>query len=112
MLYEEIKGKDALHRIKKNIISADNKADNVILALHEQDEQIGRTKEKTKDVQSNLKKSRSYLRYFARQVYTDKILMCLIFLCLIAIAAIIVLRITKEKGMTTPQDVINKVTGI
>jgi len=103
-------GKDALDRIKKNVISADQKADHITMELHRQKEVTDRARDKAKDVQSELKKSKSYLRYFARQVYTDKILMCLIFLSIIAIIVIIILRIAKDKGMTTPQDVINKVT--
>ena len=102
---------DALRNITKNIHSANEKADHINLQLAEQGETIARSKEKAKDVQSETKKAQAYIRYFARQVYTDKIIMCLIFLCILAIIAIIVLKLVKKNKLTSVQDVITAVKG-
>ena len=102
-------GKDALQNIMRNIENANEKADNINLEIARQDEVITRSKEKTKDVQSELKKAGAYLRYFARQVYTDKILMGLILLCTIAMIVIIILKIVRKENFTTVNDVVNAV---
>jgi len=94
------KGKDALGRILINVESANQKADNVNLALQMQEDKITAATEKVKDIQSQTQIAMQYVKYFARQVYTDKILMCLIFLCAIAIIVIIVLKVTKKSSTT------------
>ena len=93
----------------RNIESANEKADAVNLEIARQDEVITRSKEKTRDVQSELKKAGAYLRYFARQLYTDKILMCFILLCTIAMIVIIIMKIVKKEDFTTVPDVVNAV---
>ena len=100
---------DALRNIMINIHGANDKADDINLKLAEQEETILRAKEKAQDVQSQVKKAQAYLRYFARQVYTDKILMCLIFLSMIAIVVIIILKIVKKNKATSIQDVITAI---
>lgn len=100
-------GMDALKRIQMNIHSADQKADQINLELHRQDEQMQKAKEKTQDIQSELKRAQKYLKYFAKQVYTDKILMCLIFLAVIAVIVIIILKIVKKNNITSSEDLVN-----
>jgi len=104
------KGQDALKRILGQVEGANTHADQINLALHAQEETIARTKEKVYDVQSQLKRAREYLRYFAKQVYTDKLLMCMIFLCVVAIIVIIIMKIVKKQHLTTATDIINGVT--
>jgi len=91
-------------RVLADLERANEKADNVNLELQIQGEKIERATEKVKDVQSQTKIALQYVKYFARQVYTDKILMCLIFLCTIAIIAIIVLKFTNKGTSTTVKD--------
>lgn len=93
----------------RNIESANEKADAVNVEIARQDEVITRSKEKTRDVQSELKKAGAYLRYFARQVYTDKILMGFILLCTVAMIVIIIIKIVKKENFTTVPDVVNTV---
>jgi SNARE protein len=100
-------GKDALQRIMQNINSADQKADHINLELYRQEEQMQKAKEKTQDIQSELKKAGKYLKYFAKQVYTDKILMCLIFLAIIAVIVIIILKIIKKNNISNSEDLVN-----
>jgi len=102
-------GKDALQNIMRNIESANEKADHINVEIARQDEVITKTKEKTLDVQSELKKAGAYLRYFARQIYTDKILMGLVLLCTIAMIVIIILKIVRKEDFTTVDDVVNAV---
>jgi novel plant SNARE len=47
------------------------------------------------DMDSTLKRAEKHLRYFARQVYTDKIIMCMLVLVVLAIIAVIILTIVK-----------------
>ncbi len=91
----------------RNIENANEKADNINLEIARQDEVITRSKEKTMDVQSELKKAGTYLRYFARQMYTDKIIMGLVCLCSVAMIVIIILKIVKKEDFVTVQDVVN-----
>ena len=107
--YQE-KGMDALNRIMGNIRSADEKADHINLAIYQQDEQIQRTKDKTQDVRSQLKKARTYLKYFAKQYYTDKLLMCFVLLAIIAIIVIIALKIAKDGKIPAAKDLIKSTT--
>jgi novel plant SNARE len=67
---------------------------NVILdetskALDAQIEQLARMENTVKDTRSVLNRSQKYLRYFARQIYTDKLLMTLI--CLIAVVVVTII---------------------
>ena len=96
-----------MQRALQNIQSADQKADHINLELYRQEEQMQKAKEKTQDIQSELKRAQKYLKYFAKQVYTDKILMCLIFLAIIAVIVIIILKIVKKDNITTSEDLVN-----
>jgi len=102
-------GMDALQRIMGNIHSADQKADQINLELYRQDEQMHKIQENTRDIQSELKKAAQFLKYFAKSVYTDKLLGCLTFLVAIALLVIIIIKIAKKKGVATPSDLVNAV---
>ncbi len=97
-------GKDAIGRILGNIENANTRADNINLELQVQGEKIQAATEKAKDVQSQTKIAMQYVKYFARQVYTDKILMCLIFLCAIGVIVIVVLKFTKKSTVVITTD--------
>ena len=102
---------DALRNIMQNVHSANEKADHINIKLAEQGETITRATEKAQDVQSQVKRAQAYLRYFARTIYTDKILMCMIFLCIVAIIVIIIMKIVKKNKIASVQDIISSVKG-
>lgn len=91
-----------------NIEAANTKADTINVELEVQNEKILSATDKAKDIQSQTKIAMQYVKYFARQVYTDKILMCLIFLCLCGLVAVIVLKIKRTTAIPTDGDVIKK----
>lgn len=93
--------KDAAGRILANIENANDKADTINLELQKQGEGIQKATEKARDVQSQTAIAVRYVKYFAKQIYTDKILMCLIFLCTAAVIAIVVIKVTKKSSTTT-----------
>jgi len=96
-------GMDALQRIMGNIHSADQKADQINLELYRQEEQMHKIQESTRDIQSELKKAAKFLKYFAKSVYTDKLLMCLT--CLVAILLLLSLssKSPRKKVSQLPQ---------
>ncbi|CAK76948.1 unnamed protein product (macronuclear) [Paramecium tetraurelia] len=66
-------------------------AEKIIMDIDQQIAQLDSMYDKVKDTQSVLKRSAEKIKYFAKQVYTDKLLMCLIGLIFIAIIVLIVL---------------------
>lgn len=97
----QAKQKDAAGRILANIENANDKADAINLELQKQGEGIQKATEKARDVQSQTAIAVRYVKYFAKTIYTDKILMCLIFLCTAAVIAIVVIKVTKKSSTTT-----------
>jgi len=97
-----------LQRALGNVEQANVKADNIMLELHDQEQKIGRIHNDVQDTKTQLKRAREYIKYFAKQVYTDKILMCLICLCIIAVIVIIGLKIFKDEGVKIDPDVFKK----
>ncbi len=87
---------DALQRMLANIHGADQKADDINLNLHMQNEKMGEIQEKARDIQSELKRAGAFLKYFAKSVYTDKLLSCLTILCVIAVLIIIIIKLAKK----------------
>jgi len=73
-------------------------ADEITLELHKQLEKLEKTSVAINDTRTNVKKANEYISYFAKQLMTDKIIMGLVILCVIAIIAILVLRV---KGTET-----------
>ena len=67
-------------------------ADEVALELAKQEDQIARMQKTVKDTQSVLKRSAQLIRYFARTLATDKIIMCLLFLVVAAMITLLVLK--------------------
>jgi SNARE protein len=84
-------GMDALDRIEKDINEMDQIGVEVQLELNKQIEQLDRIYDTVKDTETTLKRAQKYVRYFARQVYTDRCLMAMIVLIVIAIVVIIIL---------------------
>lgn len=85
--------KESLARTKALLEAAHCTADEVILRLDEQEKQIKGITDDVKENQVLIKRADAYLRYFARQIYTDKFLMCLISLIVLAIVVIIGFKI-------------------
>ncbi|KRX01641.1 hypothetical protein PPERSA_03725 [Pseudocohnilembus persalinus] len=81
----------ALNNIIMNVNRMEDVADGVIIELDKQIEQLDRMYDTVKDTQSELKRTKRYLKYFAKNMYTDKLIMCLIFLVIAAIIALAVL---------------------
>lgn len=55
------------------------------------------TREKAKDTQSLMKRSKKLISYFQKQLMTDKLIQCFMFVILIAIVAIIILNFVKKR---------------
>jgi len=87
------KGTESLERTLAKVQQTIAIADDITLELHRQLEQLDNTTKVVKDTRSDIKKANEYIRYFAKQLYTDKFIMCLIILCMIACLAIIVLKV-------------------
>ncbi len=68
-------------------------ADNINVELDRQINQLDKIYGDMKDTDTTLKRAEKHLKYFARQVYTDKLLICLIIFIIIAIIVIIILNI-------------------
>lgn len=85
---------DAMARIG-NIMSDVNAgislADEINIELAKQEEQLIRMKKNLKDTQNTMVQAQKLIRYFGRQLYTDKIIMGLVILIILAITAIVVL---------------------
>lgn len=64
---------------------------NVQIELNKQIEQLDRIYDTVKDTETTMKRAQKYVRYFARQVYTDRCLMAMIILVILAIVVIIIL---------------------
>jgi len=65
-------------------------ADEILVNLDIQIQQLDRMENTVKDTRSILNRSQKYIRYFARQIYTDKLLMTLICLIVLVVVAIII----------------------
>jgi len=92
------KGIDSLNRTLAKVNASNQIADDITLELHRQLEQIENTVKTVADTRSNIKKANEYIRYFAKELYTDKFIMCLMTLCLLAVLVIIVLKVVKGGG--------------
>ncbi len=86
----QAKGLDALQNTLDKVNQGNLLADEIILNLDNQIQQLDNMEKTVKDTRSILNRSQKYIRYFARQVYTDKLLMTLICLIVLVVVAIIV----------------------
>ena len=86
----QAKGMDALQNALDHVNQGNLLADEIILNLDNQIQQLDNMEKTVKDTRSILNRSQKYIRYFARQVYTDKLLMTLICLIVLVVVAIIV----------------------
>jgi len=87
-------GISSLQNTLKMVNEGNQMADDINIELNKQTEQLERTQNTVKETQVILKRANEYIKYFAKQLYTDKILMCLMFLVVVAIVVIIVLKVT------------------
>ena len=84
---------EALVRIQRKVNHMDEQG---VLVLGELDRQINKMDEiyeKMNDTESTLERAEKHLKYFAKQVYTDRILICLLIVIGLAILVIIILAI-------------------
>lgn len=82
-----------MKNIVKDVEGMKNTADNINIELDRQINQLDKIYDDMKDTETTLKRAEKHLKYFARQVYTDKLLICLIIFIVIAIIVIIILNI-------------------
>ena len=97
------KGTESLMRTLEKVNASNQIADEISLELHKQLEQIENSTKTVTDTRSDVKKANEYIRYFAKELYTDKFIMLLMILCLIAILVIIILKIVNGDS-DTPTD--------
>jgi SNARE protein len=105
------KSMDSLQNTLNMVNQANATADEINLELDKQIKQITHITEDVKETQVIIKRANEYLKYFARQVYTDKLLMCLIFLIAIAILVIIGYKIFGGSTYKRPGDSVVLNTG-
>lgn len=84
------KGLDALENTLNKVNQGNQLADEIIVNLDHQIQQLDNMEKTVKDTRTILNRSQKYIRYFARQIYTDKLLMTLICLIAVVVVAIIV----------------------
>lgn len=103
------KGLDALDNIQGMVTKGNEIANSVLVELDRQIESLDRDYNTLKDTQSVIKRSQALIRYFARQVYTDKLIMGLICLIILAILVIVILSMMgkdTEGRFNVPKDVV------
>lgn len=86
----QAQGNQALDNIIGVVEQGNRLADEINLELDKQIEQLDRMENTVKETQSVLKRANNLIRYFARQVYTDKIIMGLICCIILAIVIIVI----------------------
>ena len=86
----QAQGNQALDNIIGVVEQGNRLADDINLELDKQIEQLDRMEQTVKDTQSILKRANKMIRYFARQIYTDKIIMGLICCIVLAIVVIVI----------------------
>lgn len=94
----QAQGNQALDNIIQVVEQGNQLADQINLELDKQIEQLDRMEQTVKDTQSILKRANNLIRYFARQVYTDKIIMGMICLIILAILVLIILSAMGKGG--------------
>lgn len=84
-------GNEALDKIIGVVEQGNRLADEINLELDKQIEQLDRMENTGKEIQSVMKRANVLIRYFARQIYTDKIIMALICCIILAIVIIVII---------------------
>ena len=97
-------GLQGLNRVLKNVHVMKDQANTINVELDRQINQLDSIYDNMKDMDTTMKRAEVHLRYFARQVYTDRLMMCLIVVIILAIITIIILKIIGK----TPQDGVDK----
>lgn len=95
------KGMESLQRTLALVKASNQVADEISMELFRQLEQLESTTATIKDTKSEINKANAYIKYFAKEVATDKIIMALIILCILAAIAIIVLKFTGGGSTST-----------
>ena len=75
-------------------------ADDINVELDRQIDQLNGIQNTVKETQVIIQRANEYIKYFAKQLYTDKILMCLMLLVTIGIVVMIVLKVTGTASTT------------
>ncbi|KAM3129651.1 hypothetical protein pb186bvf_018262 [Paramecium bursaria] len=100
----QAKAMNALANIITTVDKGNELADQISAELDKQISQLDRMYDTVKDTQTTLKRTAKYIKYFARQVYTDKLLMCLmgaIFLAILTLVILSALGIKPTGGSTS-----------
>ena len=85
--------------MERDVIGLNEQANDINKKLDEQIEQLDRIHGTLKDTQSVLKRTKVMIRYFGRALYTDKIIMGLCFLVIVAIiVCLFVAAFNKDDG--------------
>ena len=87
------KGMESLQRTLALVKASNNIADEISLELFRQLEQLENTTAAIKDTKAEVNKANQVIKYFAKEMYTDKIIMGLIGLCILAVVVILVLKV-------------------
>ena len=91
---------DSLQNTLKMVNGANSMADDINVELDRQIDQLNGIQNTVKETQVIIQRANEYIKYFAKQLYTDKILMCLMLLVTIGIVVIIVLKVTGTASTT------------
>ncbi|EAR93887.1 vesicle transport V-SNARE protein amine-terminal protein (macronuclear) [Tetrahymena thermophila SB210] len=100
---------EALLGIQGHVERFNEMADNINAQLDDQIRKLDQVNAIAKDTESELKRTQRFIRQFLRNIYTDKILICLIVLIFIAIVTLLILNITGiTKKLSNNVDVVTK----
>lgn len=95
----QAKSKDALNRIQRRVQQTIDIADESLINIEKQNEQILRINKQVERMEGTLNRTKKYLAYFGRSFFRDKIaltLMCLI--CATIVGIIIVARLPDKRA--------------
>lgn len=77
-------------------------ADEITLELYRQIEKLEKASSTVQDTRSDIKKANVYIKYFARELLKDKIIIVLVALCAIAVIVILALKFKNGAFSGTP----------
>jgi hypothetical protein len=92
------KSKEVLQNIERTLDTDINEQNNILQLLREGSDRIEYVDRNISDIDSTLKRVKVLLRYFARQVSTDRLLLTLIILAAVGILVAIFVKVFKKKS--------------
>jgi ubiquitin C-terminal hydrolase len=94
------KSKEVLQNIERTLDTDINEQNSILQLLREGSDRIEYVDRNISDIDSTLKRVKVLLRYFARQVSTDRLLLTLIILAAVGILVAIFVKVFKKKSAT------------